>query len=119
MEKQIYEVGNRVEKLCDVCKEERGHIVASVSKLGRITRVLCPKCNTRSSFKSGNQIAEKHLFNLPGEPYDQMRTYHLGQLMMHSTYGLGEVVKVIEPRKIDVLFSDKLRRLVHAQPLAF
>jgi hypothetical protein len=35
--------------------------------------------------------------------------------MTHGIFGLGEVTKVIEPRKIDVLFHDRLRRLVHAQ----
>jgi hypothetical protein len=34
---------------------------------------------------------------------------------MHPTFGLGEVTAVIEPRKIDVLFSDRLRRLIHAR----
>jgi hypothetical protein len=36
--------------------------------------------------------------------------------MLHPTFGLGEVTKVIEPCKIDVLFSDRMRRLIHARP---
>jgi hypothetical protein len=35
--------------------------------------------------------------------------------MMHTTFGVGEVTAVIEPRKIDVLFQDRVRRLIHAQ----
>jgi hypothetical protein len=35
--------------------------------------------------------------------------------MAHDTFGIGEVIELIEPRKIDVLFHDKLRRLLHAQ----
>jgi hypothetical protein len=35
--------------------------------------------------------------------------------MMHPTFGLGEVTAVIEPQKIDVLFSDRVRRLAHAR----
>jgi hypothetical protein len=30
-------------------------------------------------------------------------------------WGQGEVTAVIEPRKIDVLFSDRLRRLIHSR----
>ena len=30
----------------------------------------------------------------------------------------GEVTAVIEPQKIDVLFSDRVRRLIHSQPPA-
>jgi hypothetical protein len=29
--------------------------------------------------------------------------------------GIGEVTRLIEPGKIDVLFQDRLRRLIHAQ----
>jgi hypothetical protein len=36
--------------------------------------------------------------------------------MMHPTFGPGEVTAVIEPRKIDVLFLDRMRRLIHARP---
>jgi hypothetical protein len=35
--------------------------------------------------------------------------------MAHETFGIGEVTQLIEPRKIDVLFQDRLRRLIHAQ----
>jgi hypothetical protein len=34
---------------------------------------------------------------------------------MHTTFGVGEVTALIEPRKIDVLFQDRIRRLIHAQ----
>ena len=34
-EKQPLKVGDRVEQMCVTCNEERGHIVASVSKTGR------------------------------------------------------------------------------------
>ena len=51
MEKQTYAVGDRVEKLCAVCGEERGHVVASITKRGLVSRVSCPICGTRSSYK--------------------------------------------------------------------
>jgi len=38
--------------------------------------------------------------------------------MEHQIFGIGEVTKLIEPQKIDVLFEDKLRRLIHSQRLA-
>jgi len=115
MEKQTYVVGERVDKLCGVCNEERGHVVASVNKRGLISRVACPKCGTRSTFKigaapSGGQAALK-----TGTLYDRTRTYRTGQTMMHPVYGLGEVTSVIEPQKIDVLFSDRVRRLIHSR----
>jgi hypothetical protein len=115
MDKPTFAVGDRVEKLCAVCNEDRGHIVASVTKRGLISKVTCPKCGTRSSFSGGSKT--KAPVARPGatEPYDTRRTYRTGQMMIHPMWGPGEVIAVIEPRKIDVLFSDRLRRLIHSR----
>jgi hypothetical protein len=113
MEKQSHSVGERVEKFCKVCDEERGHVVAALAKSGRITRVSCPVCGTRSPFKAGATKARAAAS--PGAPYDRTRTYRAGQSMTHPVFGQGEVTALIEPQKIDVLFADRMRRLIHAQ----
>jgi hypothetical protein len=116
--KPVFSVGERVEKLCVVCNEVRGHVVVSVTKRGQISRVSCPKCGERSAFKGGSpaDVSEKRASTKSGAPYDPTRTYRSGQSMMHPMFGLGEVTKVIEPCKIDVLFSDRMRRLIHSRP---
>ena len=114
MEKQIHTVGERVDKLCAVCSEERGHTVSSVTKLGRISRVSCPKCGTHSSFKSNSKLTIGRPFVKAGAPYDWTRTYRTGQTMTHPVFGQGEVTAVIEPQKIDVPFADRMRRLIHS-----
>jgi len=115
MEKPTYAIGDRVEKMCLVCGEERGHVVASVTKRGSISRVTCPKCSTRSSFSSGMKLTGSRAKSVQSEPYDMARTYRTGQVMIHPMWGQGEVTAVIEPRKIDVLFADRIRRLVHSR----
>jgi hypothetical protein len=114
MEKQIYTVGERADKLCAVCNEERGHVVTSVTKRGQISRVSCPKCATISTFKGSTRTSPRP----PAQdllPYDRTHSYRAGQTMMHTTYGMGEVTALIEPQKMDVLFPDRVRRLIHAQ----
>ena len=113
-EKPPFVVGDRVEKLCVKCGEERGHVIASLTKRGKISRVTCPKCGTVGSFKSGAASGTRRKLD-PGAPYDQTRAYRTGQTMMHPTFGQGEVTALIEPQKIDVLFADRMRRLVHAR----
>jgi hypothetical protein len=113
MEKQIFNVGMCVGMFCAVCNEERGHVVDSVNKLGKISRVGCPKCGTRSIFKNKASISAQRSIGKAGLPYDRTRTYRAGEAMMHPTFGQGEVVTLIVPQKIDVLFSDRVRRLVH------
>jgi len=109
-EQRVLKVGDRVDQKCVTCKEERGHIVASVSKTGKITRVSCPVCNSRVPYKGGTQRAPSAK---TGAPYDRALTYRRGQTMMHPHFGEGEVTAVIETGKIDVLFADRLRRLIH------
>jgi hypothetical protein len=118
MEKPVFTVGERVEKLCITCNEVRGHVVVSVTKRGQISRVSCPKCGERSAYKNTGAADDgaKKSAAKAGAPYDRFRTYRTGQAMTHPTFGPGEVTKVIEPGKIDVLFADRMRRLVHSMP---
>ena len=114
MEKQVFTVGGRIDKFCAVCDEERGHIVTSVTKRGQISRVTCPKCGTISTFKLASRTLPHPAIKTPSL-YDRTLTYRAGQSMTHEMFGIGEVTKLIEPRKMEVLFQDRLRRLIHAQ----
>lgn len=110
-EKQTFAVGDRVEQMCMTCGEERGHIVALINKSGKITRVSCPICGSRVPFKSGTT---RRASAKEGAPYDRARTYRRGQTIMHPSFGEGEVTAIIEPGKMDVLFADRMRRLIHS-----
>ena len=110
-DKQIFKIGDRVEQMCVTCGEERGHIVASVTKTGKITRVSCPKCESRVPYKRGTT---RQVSNKVGAPYEISRTYRRGQTIMHPSFGEGEVTAIIEPGKMDVLFADRMRRLIHS-----
>jgi hypothetical protein len=110
-EKTAFKIGDRVDQMCITCNEERGHIVVSVSKAGRITRVSCPMCASRVMYHAGTTSRAS---TKSGLPYDRTRTYRKGQTLMHPTFGEGEVTAIIEPQKMDVLFADRIRRLIHA-----
>lgn len=110
-DKPVFKVGDRVDQMCITCNEVRGHIVASLSKIGNITRVTCPMCESRVTYRSGTP---RRASADVGMPYDRARTYHKGQMLMHPTFGEGQVTAIIEPQKMDVLFADRIRRLIHA-----
>src|SRR5687768_12873599 len=114
MEKQVFTVDERIDKFCAVCDEERGHIVVSVTKRGQISRVNCPKCGAVSTFKLASRTSPRPAIKTPSA-YDRTLTYRAGQSMTHAMFGIGEVTRLIEPRKMEVLFHDRLRRLIHAQ----
>ena len=110
-EKTVFKVGDRVDQMCITCNEERGHVVVSVSKTGRITRVGCPMCASRVAYGAGTT---RRASAKVGAPYDRARTYRKGQTLIHPMFGEGEVTAIIEPQKMDVLFADRIRRLIHA-----
>jgi len=111
-EKAFFKIGDRIDQMCLTCNEERGHIVVSISKTGKITRVGCPMCASRVTYRAGTTRRES---NKVGAPYDRGRTYRKGQTLMHATFGEGEVTAIVEPQKMDVLFADRVRRMIHAQ----
>ena len=111
-EKPVFKIGDRVDQMCVTCNEERGHIVVSVTKAGRITRVGCPMCESRVTYRAGTM---RRASDKVGAPYDRARTYRKGQTLVHPTFGEGEVTAIIEPQKMDVLFADRVRRLLHAR----
>ena len=110
--KAVFKVGDRIDQMCITCNEERGHIVVSVSKTGRITRVGCPMCASHVIYRAGTT---RRASSKVGAPYDRERTYRKGQTLMHATFGEGEVTAIVEPQKMDVLFADRIRRMIHAQ----
>jgi hypothetical protein len=83
MEKPVFTVGDRTDKFCAVCHEERGHIVTSVSKRGQISRVSCSKCDTVSTFKLASRTLPHPALKTPS-PYDRTLTYRAGQSMTHD-----------------------------------
>ncbi len=115
MEDKIFIVGQLVSKTCAKCGSEQSHAITTLTKKGLISKVTCTVCSTVSAFKSGIAAAKDDGKQKTSTPYDRTRTYRKGQTMMHSAFGYGEVLSVIEPQKIDVKFTDGMRRLIHAR----
>ena len=109
-QKTVFKVGDRVDQMCLTCNEERGHVVVSVSKTGTITRVSCPMCGSRVAYRAGTT---RHASSKVVAPYDRARTYRKGQILKHPMFGEGDVTAIVEPQKMDVLFADRMRRLIH------
>lgn len=115
MKKEVYTVGDLVEMMCSTCDIEQMHKIAAATKQGSVTNAVCEVCETASKFSRGVKTSVSVGRGKNASPYDRMRKYKKGQAMTHGVFGRGEVTAVIEPQKIDVLFADKTRRLIHAQ----
>lgn len=116
MNKETYTIGDNVEKFCVACDEQLGHIVKSLTKAGVISRVSCSKCGFLGAYKNSVKLTKaQNLATKTGEPYEQTKTYRARQIMEHHKFGVGEVITVFDTRTIDVLFMDRVRRLVHSR----
>ena len=115
MKKEVFEIGQTLEMFCSACETQQNHTVESATKAGQVTKAICRVCETSSTFSRGVKTSVAVGKSKAASPYDRTRKYRKGQSMMHSIFGHGEVTDVIEPQKIDVLFGDTTRRLIHSQ----
>lgn len=113
--KPEFAAGDTTEMMCSACDVEQMHRIGSVTKQGVITSAVCEVCETSSTFTRGVKTAVSMGKAKNASPYDRSRKYKKGQAMMHEKFGRGEVTAVIEPHKIEVLFADRSRRLIHEQ----
>lgn len=116
MKAEKYAVGDSIVMMCSACDVDQNHLVQTVTKLGKITSAMCEACSTSSTFSRGVKTSVNvGKSNKAASPYDRTRKYKKGQAMMHTHFGQGEVTAVLDLQKIDVLFGDRTRRLIHAQ----
>lgn len=115
MNTTAYAIGDTLEMMCSACDLEQNHTVQAVTKQGKITKASCEACETVSTFTRGVKTSVNMGTGKNASPYDRARKYRKGQAMTHEKFGRGEVTAVIEPQKIDVLFGDQTRRLIHSQ----
>jgi hypothetical protein len=115
MSQEKYSVGDTLEMLCSSCDVDQPHTVEAVTKSGKISKVICNLCSSTSSFTRGVKSTVTVGTGRTASPYDRTRKYRRGQAMMHNIFGHGEVTAVIDPQKIDVVFGDRTRRLIHDQ----
>jgi NMD protein affecting ribosome stability and mRNA decay len=110
-----YSIGESIVMMCSACDVETNHLIQTATKQGKITCAVCDACGTSSTFSRGVKTSVAMGKSKTASPYDRTRKYRKGQAMMHTHFGQGEVTAVVEFQKIDVLFGDRTRRLIHAQ----
>lgn len=115
IKKPAFAVGEKTEMMCSACDIEQMHNIMTVTKQGVITKAVCETCETASTFTRGVKTSVSMGAGKNASPYDRSRKYRKGQAMTHDKFGRGEVTAVIDPHKIDVLFGDQVRRLLHEQ----
>ena len=115
MTQEKYQAGDTLEMFCGSCDIDEVHTVEMATKGGKISKMICNACSSRSSFVRGVKSSITVGTGRVASPYDRSRKYRRGQVMMHNIFGHGEVTAVFDRQKIDVIFGDRTRRLIHDQ----
>jgi len=132
-----YSAGEDIESWCTKCKLELGHtIIAMVGNLPK--RVKCNTCGSEHNYRSEPAVkmsagtrtsgqkpkprAKTHKNNLTllaeadrsrARAYSTKGTFRENDLIEHPKFGLGLVLSTAKDNKIEVIFVDGPRLLIH------
>jgi hypothetical protein len=135
-EEDIFEVGAEVDAYCSRCKADTPHTVLTKYE-EEIRSVQCATCSTTHAYRPPRGDAEEDipepiavrrrqtLQKLPWKqamsqvdraavrPYSPKESYAEGEVVEHPKFGLGYVSEVVSDTKLEAVFSDGSRILVH------
>jgi len=124
-------VGGTIDSWCGKCKMMLAHTIEAMVE-DRPVRVSCNTCRSQHNYKSsepGKRVARaqtgggrptryKGLMkdNTQGpRDYSPKETYQAGDVVKHPHFGLGVTTAVKDATKIEVLFENGAKVLVHGR----
>ncbi len=123
-------IGDRIDSYCGRCKMMLAHTVETIEG-GKIKKCHCNTCGAQHAYRPK---PPKRIPGMPAVPepsdYDKLikaqdadkaKKYKTSdrfqptELINHATFGLGIVLTCKESNKIEVLFQDGAKTLVHGR----
>ncbi len=135
-------VGKEVLAYCTQCKMDLAHTIASM-KGDKAAKVECKTCKKTHVFRAPKGITEpppkkkkkataaeaaavsvenewerlmQQSAASPQKSYSTKGNFKIGDKIAHSSFGQGFVGKLIYPNKIEVIFRNEIKVLIHAGP---
>ena len=134
MTKEI-SVGKDVLSYCSKCKLTLSHIIASMKDPGTIGKVICNTCKATHAYKDPAKASKKKVISHQKKTkskaneksweeaiksssstlldYSPKAKFTKGDLINHPKFGKGVIEKLIDKNKIEVLFKDDTKTLMH------
>jgi hypothetical protein len=136
-------VGKEILSNCSKCKLILAHIIVTMKSATEPDKVMCKTCKSTQSFKDpsakkkktsvekviktaragGSRKATESVGELwtkalnkataGDKEYSIRGSFQTGDVINHPTFGQGIVEKLIDDNKIEVLFQDDYRTLMH------
>lgn len=126
-------IGEEIEAPCGRCRMDRIHRIVAQDPDGSIKKIICGMCNSYRSYRQpkaqsetgtkttktrGSSTSSRSTgavvedFGLPSRSYNMRENYDVGEVLAHSTFGVGKVLTVKDMNKIEVKFSDGVKILL-------
>ena len=130
--------GTDIDAYCTRCQLELAHVVVAMVQ-GRVARVQCKTCGTVHAYRRSEGPSPRRTDAGPGgarrasaarSAYDELMQgkdisraqrykptlrFAPGDVLHHPTFALGLVAKLLSDDKIEVVFADATRVLVHGR----
>lgn len=87
---------------CSICNRQRKLLAAASPKKPALRRAADPAVDERKEWAA----LEPTMNRTVAANYSMTASYKLKSLINHPLFGLGQVQRVIGPKKMEVLFSD-------------
>jgi hypothetical protein len=129
-------VGADTDAFCKTCDLSLAHVIVAMAG-AKVARVQCKTCKTVHAFRGGPAKPRAPKATEPRKPggalagdydkmmhgkdmsrakrYDPKQRFGEGDVLDHKLFGFGLILRVLSDGKIDVLFKDGGKVLVHAR----
>ncbi len=117
--------GSEIEAWCPACKDVKTNVVVAM-KGTRAAKTQCRVCESvhayrknppdyRAKKKNQFQDAMDGRDTSKAAPYKISKKYNLDDVIKHKTFGLGLVTRVVSDKKLEVLFEESTKLMVHGR----
>jgi hypothetical protein len=117
--------GSEIDAYCPKCKSVKPHVVVAM-KGTRAAKTDCQVCgsvhayrknppDTRAKKRSQYEDAMEGRDLSKPIPYKPSRKFGLDDIIDHKTFGIGLVTRVVSDKKMEVLFEESTKLLIHGR----
>ena len=104
---------------CEVCGAQRTYTLPKVQARRPTTGTKPRRAVSESSRRMNHQAEYEQLLQAnekaPTQNYNMKTGFQLNHKLQHPKFGLG-IIRTAQPDKIEVVFADEVRTLIHNRP---
>ena len=128
-------VGSEIWSYCGKCKEPTTHVVLNMLDDVSMGKLQCPVCKAKHNYRDPEKVAAKaaaaaakvqptpeelwkaamESWNGESRAYAMNESFVAGEIIDHPSFGKGVVEVLIDNNKIQTIFENGTKLLMHAQ----